>query len=273
MTKLPKWLPDNVAHWYRDNIEANRFPANLTAQERALAHRLVTDLRMRPVWAWAAETMSKTSPNLPLIPVFLFHSICRAFEMPQKPGDLPPGKRAEYLKKVRHHTFELIKLLKDTRWDCRNDEGTLMPDDPKQWASDDIEDALLPGGDGQLEYERLILRAYMLTEKGIVRLPKDFPASHLTAILNYLFEWTCRTDNFGRDRFKSSKPIRHRNQTIFFTRTLYDTLAREWSTIPLSHLADLANVAFELDPPIDETTVQKQIERSGEKKSSEPKAS
>ncbi len=261
MSGLPRWLPENVCKWHDGLVE------HLTDDfECALLQRLTSDLRMRTVWEWAGAAKPSISDTEPLdvrlqrdgiSPRSLYNIVIDATQMPGYPGNLTPGQRAVYMKKVRDQAGALIALLEGTMWSHGDDQGYALSDDPTR-PEDEFSIAVNLSEKHDTEY----VIAYLATKNGVNRLPLDYPNSHLTDTLADLIEWTNQDDYFDRWRVKSSRLIKHYNLAAFFTRTVYATLRRFNFAIPFGVLADLANVTLELNPPLDEATVRKQIQRN-----------
>lgn len=252
----PDWTPPDLREWLNKPSKNDYLPFDPA---------LVCDPRMRPVWAWHRNltweeglTASKV-PGLFRSALSFCMSVCRATQMPGKPGNMPPKERAAYLSKVRSHAEALVELLKDTRFSV-GDIGPLIEEEDQERS---VMRALSDWG----EDEQGHVVAFWVDEDGLYQMPWDYPDCHLTEQLRSLIAWTQDDDYFDRSIMRSSKPISHSRsrgtKAIYFTCTLYEDLERRGASIPFSLLATVANVALRLDVDemLDEDTVRKQVRR------------
>lgn len=247
---FPDWSPADVVEWLNRCVD--KFPA----EQIDLYVRLVTDPRMREVWGWYADAASANA--------FSFcHSVHASCRLPSFPGDLAAAERKAYLAKVHKHATALIELLGRTRYG-RNSAtagGFSTEEIDNDKLAEIVEGDLANWGEDETGH----VVAYYVDEDGVSRMPWDYPASSLCDLLYGVVDWA-EMDDFW-DIWRSSKPIesakgRHRSVT-YFTRSLYEHLARHGVTIPFAQLATVANVALELpvDAQLDEDAARKQVRR------------
>jgi hypothetical protein len=269
LTMAASWAPADMVAWMRR--EDGKLPAAMWARYMLL----LTDDRMRLVWDWhlsvrknATRELDQSSFELDQSSLSLAVSIDIARAFPSKPGDMTKKNREEYFRKMRRHAEALMTLIEDTRFSASLDSTPIEPEElPRTVAGD-----LRSRGDNEKDCGHIV--AYHVTHEGVGRLPRAYPISHLYYQLLALLDWTHWEDNWG-SQLVSSAPISHANtpnaRTIFFSRTLFQSLASQGMTIPFAHLATLANVSMQLSitDQVDEETVRKQVRRYQAQRQSE----
>ncbi|HET8553311.1 MAG TPA: hypothetical protein VFL78_00630 [Rhodanobacteraceae bacterium] len=258
---FPNWIPADLVAWLR------KCGPKLPAHMRGTYGRLTTDTRMRSVWEWFLSARQNAKNPEHLGASTLCFDVERALTLPRKPGDMTETKRADYFRKVRHHTEALIQLLRGTRYSANAAAytGHTMGDaiDPDKLA-DVVTRDLATWGDDEMGH----VVAYYVDEDGAHKLPWTYPESELFDMLQEVIDWTHWDDGWDwRLGLASSKPLTHARQPsaklVYFTCTLYENLARQDMAIPFPELATLANVALKLSAAnqVDEETVRKQVRR------------
>lgn len=258
---LPKWAPADLVEWL--GHAGRKWPA----RQRNRYIRLITDARMREVWDWHSRARKTATRELYAWSLSFCMDIDRALSLPGKPGDMTKAKRTAYFEQVRKHTRALIKLLAGTRYSSNaatysgHDTGNLI--DNESLAETVVRDLADWGVD-----EPGHVVAYQVDEDGVSKLPWNYPESELLDLLWEVIEWTHEDDGwdwgFG---LSSSKPLERAKgstvKVVYFTCTLYGTLARQGMKIPFSHLATTANVALNLpaSDQLDEDAARKQVRR------------
>jgi len=259
-----KWAPVDMVDWM------SKVEGSLSAASWETNMLLITDERMRSVWDWHSLTCQRVKRELHRTSSSLALSIERAMMFPSKPGNMTKKKREEYFRKVRMHAIALQTLIQDTRFSSNSAGWSGMestPIDPDELTDVVVKD-LQSWGHGDDDQGHVV--AYLVTSDEVSRLPWTFPESHLYDQLEDLLEWTSWDDNWG-NLLVSSAPISHANtsnaRTIFFTCTLFQSLAGKGANIPFTHLATLANVVLKLPitDQVDEDTVRKQVRRYQER--------
>ena len=172
---------------------------------------------------------------------------------------MSPKSRGVYLAEVRRHATELLKLLRETKFD-RNPLGELSEENLARPLSSFL------GSWGEDESSEGHVVAFHVDEDGASTMFYDYPDGALSNTLSDLIDWTHWDDYWGGGII-SSAPIAQANAkslpTIFFTCTLFEKLAYYGLEIPFPILATVANVALELgkDEQTDEESVRKQVRR------------
>lgn len=247
---IPDWSPADVVEWL------NRCGAKFPAETINLYVQLITDPRMREVWSWHTKAVSDKASRF-------CHNVDASRRLPSFPGNLSATERNAYLAKVRKHANALIELLAPTEYG-RNSAivaGFSTEEIDDERLAEIVEQDLADRGADETGH----VVAYYVDNSGVSRLPWNYPQSSLCDLLYGVGEWAEMDDYW--DMTRSSKPIEsakgtHRNVT-YFTRSLYEHLARRGVTIPFAHLATVANVALALplDAQLDEDAARKQVRR------------
>ncbi|MES2403167.1 MAG: hypothetical protein V4567_02390 [Pseudomonadota bacterium] len=247
---FPDWSPADMVKWL--NRCGDKFPA----KQIDLYVRLVTDPRMREVWRWYADAANPGA-------FLLCHNVHASCRLPSFPGNLGAAERKAYLAKVRQHANSLIELLRPTWYGANSaiSAGFSTEEMDNDKLAEIVEQDLASWGADETGH----VVAYYVDEDGVSRMPWSYPASSVCDLLLDVVEWTELEDYW--DLTRSSKPIEstkgtHRHVT-YFTRSLYEHLARYGVTIPFAQLATVANVALTLpvDAQLDEDAARKQVRR------------
>lgn len=261
LTMAASWAPADMVAMMR------RMDGKLPAARWARYMLLLTDDRMRLVWDWHFSERKNAIHEFYQSSLSLANSIDIAGAFPRKPGDMTKKNREEYFRKIRLHAEALRTLIEDTRFSANSAAWKGMestPIDPEELPKIVAQDLKSWGDNEEDAFGHIV--AYHVTYEGVGRLPCTFPDSHLYDQLHDLLDWTHWGDHWGNP-FVSSAPISHANtpnaRTIFFSRTLFQSLASLGMTIPFAHLATLANVSMQLSitDQVDEETVRKQVRR------------
>lgn len=253
----PAWVPIKLKDWLK-RLRENDQPWE--KRKADFAERVALDPRMRDFWEWLS-TASDTA-RLPILvgPHSVLEAALRASSMPGKPGNLTPGERSAYFKKVRKHTHALMELLQGTRFDQAS-----MYELEEVELDQPLSKKLYSWGDDESDEGHVV--AFVVAPDGVFEMPYTYPSSHLVHALYDLCGWTEWDDQWDGNPLKSSDPISHANSSnapaIYFTRVMFEKFNGQGVDVPFTLLATLANVVLQLpsESQMDEDTVRKQVRR------------
>lgn len=281
--QFPKWTPVAAQR------AANLWWTNDSGRLGELCKQLTTDYRMEGVFIWLKDnaleklridprarkvdtetgevinTQDQVYGNGDVWAYDHFMLIIYyASSEPEKPGNIPPGERKEYLEKVKNYAEKLKLLLLDTRFDNDPfDYATLHFDNQlESRLKDDLKLSL------QSDHPDARKVTYLFSEGETYRAPSDYPLFSFTQQLDEVIKWTRKDSGYGRDEQDKTSVKQHgakgmKGRFLVNLKKFLDYLEID---MPYKFIAEIANVVLDLGkteiPELDEQSVRRHLERT-----------
>lgn len=114
--KLAKWAPSQLRDYYKQTRK------HLSPLELRLLESLGSDPRARFFWESVEREAAGRECGSALV-WNIYYAALQGLSLPEKPGNLPPKEREDYLSDVRKTAQKLKNLLLETRFDQRIDKA------------------------------------------------------------------------------------------------------------------------------------------------------